>query len=71
MANMIDKIDLKSQGSSNLSGEMTNHQKVGTLYKRLLLQVKHLWHFLLLAAIGSIFFSAADASMIYLINPIL
>ncbi|MFV9973130.1 MAG: lipid A export permease/ATP-binding protein MsbA [Francisella endosymbiont of Hyalomma asiaticum] len=71
MANMIDKIDLKSQGSSNLSGEMSNKQKVGTLYKRLLLQVKHLWHFLVLAAIGSIFFSAADASMIYLINPIL
>ena len=71
MANMIDKIDLKSRGSSNLSGEMTNRQKVGTLYKRLLLQVKHLWHFLVLAAIGSIFFSAADASMIYLINPIL
>ena len=71
MANMIDKIDLKSQGSSNLSGEMSNKQKVGTLYKRLLLQVKHLWHFLVLAAIGSIFFSATDASMIYLINPIL
>ena len=71
MANMIDKIDLKSQGSSNLSGEMSNKQKVGTLYKRLLFQVKHLWHFLVLAAIGSIFFSAADASMIYLINPIL
>lgn len=71
MANMIDKIDLESQGSSNLSGEMSNKQKVGTLYKRLLLQVKHLWHFLVLAAIGSIFFSAADASMIYLINPIL
>ena len=71
MANMIDKIDLKSQVSSNMSGEMSNKQKVGTLYKRLLLQVKHLWHFLVLAAIGSIFFSAADASMIYLINPIL
>ena len=71
MANMIDKIDLKSQGSSNMSGEMSNKQKVGTLYKRLLFQVKHLWHFLVLAAIGSIFFSAADASMIYLINPIL
>lgn len=71
MVNMIDKIDLKSQGSSNLSGEMSNKHKVGTLYKRLLSQVKHLWHFLVLAAIGSIFFSASDASMIYLINPIL
>ncbi|MFV9959185.1 MAG: lipid A export permease/ATP-binding protein MsbA [Francisella endosymbiont of Hyalomma scupense] len=71
MVNMIDKIDLKSQVSSNMSGEMFNKQKVGTLYKRLLLQVKHLWHFLVLAAIGSIFFSTADASMIYLINPIL
>ncbi|MDE4955410.1 lipid ABC transporter permease/ATP-binding protein, partial [Francisella tularensis subsp. holarctica] len=38
---------------------------------RLLLQVKHLWHFMLFAAIVSIFFSAADASMIDLINPIL
>ncbi|QIW10853.1 lipid A export permease/ATP-binding protein MsbA [Francisella sp. LA112445] len=71
MGNMIDKIDLKSEGPGNLSGEMSNKEKVTTLYKRLLGQVKHLWHFLVLAAIGSIFFSAADASMIYLINPIL
>ncbi|GAB4221753.1 MAG: lipid A export permease/ATP-binding protein MsbA [Francisella sp.] len=71
MANLIDKIDLKSNTSGNLNGEMINKQKASTLYKRLLLQVKHLWYFLVLAAIGSIFFSAADASMIYLINPIL
>ncbi|QWU99116.1 lipid A export permease/ATP-binding protein MsbA [Francisella salimarina] len=71
MANLIDKIDLKSQGSGNLSGEMISKQRVGTLYKRLLSQVKHLWHFLVIAAVGSVFFSAADASMIYLINPIL
>ncbi|ASG68759.1 lipid A export ATP-binding/permease protein MsbA [Francisella halioticida] len=71
MANMIDKLDLKSQGPGSLSGEMSSKEKVTTLYKRLLGQVKHLWHFLVLAAIGSIFFSAADASMIYLINPIL
>lgn len=71
MANMIDKIDLKSKGPGTLSGQMSNKEKVTTLYKRLLGQVKHLWHFLVLAAIGSIFFSAADASMIYLINPIL
>ena len=71
MANLIDKIDLKSGPSGNLSGQMTNDEKVSSLYKRLLNQVRHLWHFLALAAIGSIFFSAADASMIYLINPIL
>lgn len=71
MANMIDKLDLKSQGPGTLSGEMSSKEKVTTLYKRLLGQVRHLWHFLVLAAIGSIFFSAADASMIYLINPIL
>lgn len=71
MANLIDKIDMKDSGSNNLSGQMTNHEKVSSLYKRLLSQVKHLWHFLALAAVGSIFFSAADASMIYLINPIL
>ncbi|MED7788180.1 lipid A export permease/ATP-binding protein MsbA [Francisella sp. 19X1-34] len=71
MGNMIDKIDLKSQGPGNLSGEMSSKEKVTTLYKRLLGQVKHLWHFLVIAAVGSIFFSAADASMIYLINPIL
>lgn len=71
MGNMIDKIDLKSEGSGSLSGEAPSKEKVGALYKRLLGQVKHLWHFLVLAAIGSIFFSAADASMIYLINPIL
>lgn len=71
MGNMIDKIDLKSDGSGSLSGEMAGKEKVGTLYKRLLGQVKHLWHFLALAAVGSVFFSAADASMIYLINPIL
>lgn len=71
MANMIDKIDLKSESGGNLSGEMAGKEKVGALYKRLLGQVKHLWHFLVLAAIGSVFFSAADASMIYLINPIL
>ena len=71
MANLIDKIDLKSGPSGNLSGEMTNDEKVSALYKRLLGQVRHLWHFLAIAAVGSIFFSAADASMIYLINPII
>ncbi|KEI35265.1 lipid A export ATP-binding/permease protein MsbA [Francisella sp. W12-1067] len=69
MANLIDKIELKGS-SSNLSGN-ANKEKVTALYKRLLKQVSHLWYFLVLAAIGSIFFSAADAAMIYLINPIL
>ena len=61
MANMIDKLDLKSQGPGTLSGEMSSKEKVTTPYKRLLGQVRHLWHFLVLAATGSIFFSAADA----------
>ncbi|AIT09439.1 lipid transporter ATP-binding/permease [Candidatus Francisella endociliophora] len=71
MGNSIDKIDLNSQGNGSLNGSMATKEKVGVLYKRLLGQVRHLWHFLALAAVGSIFFSAADASMIYLINPIL
>ena len=71
MANPIDKIDLKSGPSGNLSGQMTNNEKVSSLYKRLLGQVRHLWHFLAIAAVGSIFFSAAYSAMIYLINPIL
>nr|Q47908.2 RecName: Full=ATP-dependent lipid A-core flippase; AltName: Full=Lipid A export ATP-binding/permease protein MsbA [Francisella tularensis subsp. novicida] len=50
---------------------MTNHQKVGTLYKRLLLQVKHLMAFSAFGCYRKYIFLSADASMIYLINPIL
>ncbi len=71
MANPIDKIDLKSGPLGNLSGQMTNDEKVSSLYKRLLGQVRHLWYLLAIAAVGSIFFSASDSAMIYLINPIL
>lgn len=71
MSNPIDKIDLKSSPSNSFSSDTSGKEKVTTLYKRLIYQVRHLWWFLAIAAIGSIFFSAADASMIYLINPIL
>lgn len=68
---MIDKLDLKSPATANMGGYDTSNEEVGALYKRLLGRVRYLWHFMLIAAIGSILFSAADASMIYLINPIL
>ncbi|MFC4893015.1 lipid A export permease/ATP-binding protein MsbA [Pseudofrancisella aestuarii] len=71
MSNSIDKIDIKSSPTNDFSGGVASKEKVTTLYKRLIYQVKHLWWFLAIAALGSVFFSAADASMIYLINPIL
>lgn len=71
MANSIDKIDIKSKSAPTLSGLHSEKEQTSILYKRLLKEVKHLWPFLLIAAIGSIFFSMSDASMIYLINPIL
>ncbi|APC97021.1 lipid A export permease/ATP-binding protein MsbA [Francisella frigiditurris] len=71
MSNSIDKIDIKSSPANDFSSGVPSKEKVTTLYKRLIYQVRHLWWFLAIAAIGSIFFSAADASMIYLINPIL
>ena len=71
MGNMIDKLDLKSSTSSNMGGHNSNNEEVGALYKRLIGQVTHLWKFMLFAAIGSILFSAADASMIGILNPII
>lgn len=71
MGNMIDKIDLKDEGKSTLNGSTEGKEQVVALYKRLLGQVRHLWHFLAIAAVGSIFFSAADSTMIYIIKPIL
>ena len=71
MGNMIDKIDLKSKDHKNLSGDFANKDSLTRTYKKLLGQVKHLWYFIVFAGLGSIFFSAADSAMIYLINPIL
>jgi subfamily B ATP-binding cassette protein MsbA len=71
MANSIDKIDIKSKSAPTLSGHQGGKEQTSVLYKRLLKEVKHLWPFLLISALGSVFFSISDASMIYLINPIL
>jgi len=56
--------------NTNLSG-IKSDEKAFSLYKRLLKTVKHLWPLLLIAASGSVFYSAADSSAIYLIKPLL
>ncbi len=71
MANSIDKIDIKSKDAATLSGVGGEKEQTSALYKRLMKEVRHLWPLLILSAVGSIFFSLSDASMIYLINPIL
>jgi ATP-binding cassette, subfamily B, bacterial MsbA len=50
----------------------TSSTKTGfSLYKRLLWDVRSLWAILVIAVIGSIIYSAADAYSIYLIKPII
>ena len=57
--------------SDNSKKLQENYEKSSVLYKRLLTEVKHLWPLLIIAVIGSIFYSAADSSAIYLIKPLL